>query len=404
MNRADRAKNQGNRRRFPGPALLLLFALFLSATPLIGAEIRITTWNLDWFPNGKPQEMSPERQQQRITEAADVLRPLNPDIILLQEMKDYDTCARLGEAIEPHKYQVAICSAFKQGPGIGKQQVAILAKENAQAAWSEPWKSMEGVDPPRGFAFAWFKIRGADVGIYSVHLKSNLVIRGDKAVEREKNVHKREVAARQLIGHMHEVLEGKLPAVKSVVVGGDFNTNAEEFADDTSLETLVKAGFASCMQNIAPTMRVTHPGGHGYPDTTFDYIFARNANVSAPEIIRTKASDHLPVTCTVTIPSTSETIAANGNRQPATEHAADTVPAMLRNSDAGAANASTTASAIATPATAYVTITQPITIKVPYGTTVLQPGTKLPVVARNPQTVNVRYMDAVYPLPAGATN
>jgi endonuclease/exonuclease/phosphatase family metal-dependent hydrolase len=160
---------------------------------------------------------------------------------------------------------VSICSAFKEHGGVGKQQVAILAKENAQAAWAEKWKSMEGIDPPRGFAFAWFKIRGADVGIYSVHLKSNLIMRGDKAEGREKNVHKREVAARQVVGHIHEVIEAKMPNVRSIVVGGDFNTNAEEFADDTSLETLVKAGFASCMNNVAPTMRVTHPAGMVIP-------------------------------------------------------------------------------------------------------------------------------------------
>jgi len=51
-------------------------------------------------------------------------------------------------------------------------QVAILSKYQAQAAWSEPWKSMNGVDPPRGFAFAWFKIGNEDIGVYSVHLKS----------------------------------------------------------------------------------------------------------------------------------------------------------------------------------------------------------------------------------------
>jgi hypothetical protein len=62
---------------------------------------------------------------------------------------------------------VAICSAFKEPfhSGLGRQQVAILSKYQAQAAWSEPWKSMNGVDPPRGFAFAWFKIGKTDVGI-----------------------------------------------------------------------------------------------------------------------------------------------------------------------------------------------------------------------------------------------
>ncbi len=50
--------------------------------------------------------------------------------------------------IHPGAYQIAICSAFKGA----KQQEAIIAKIPAQAAWSEAWKSMEGIDPPRGFA------------------------------------------------------------------------------------------------------------------------------------------------------------------------------------------------------------------------------------------------------------
>ncbi|MGB9476706.1 MAG: endonuclease/exonuclease/phosphatase family protein, partial [Candidatus Udaeobacter sp.] len=74
------------------------------------AKFRVTTWNLEWFPNGSAHDATPEAQAQRITAAADVLRPINPDIILLQEVRDYDACARLGEAIAPRMYHVAICS------------------------------------------------------------------------------------------------------------------------------------------------------------------------------------------------------------------------------------------------------------------------------------------------------
>ena len=135
-------------------AAFLAFAI----TGYSGAQtVRCTTWNLQWFPNGSANEASSEQQNQRIKEAADVLRPINPDIVLLQEVRDYDACARLGEAIAPGIYHVAICSAFREPfhSGLGRQQVAILCKYYAQAAWSEPWKSMNGIDPPRGFAFAW---------------------------------------------------------------------------------------------------------------------------------------------------------------------------------------------------------------------------------------------------------
>jgi endonuclease/exonuclease/phosphatase family metal-dependent hydrolase len=165
------------RPAFANRALLALLTAFVVGSDLSNSaeqtKVRITTWNLEWFPNGSANEAPAEQQNQRIKEAADVLRSINPDIILLQEVRDYEACARLDEAIAPGVYHVAICSAFREPfqNGLGKQQVAILSKFQAQAAWAEPWKSMNGVDSPRGFAFAWFKIGNEEIGVYSVHLK-----------------------------------------------------------------------------------------------------------------------------------------------------------------------------------------------------------------------------------------
>src|SRR6516162_9942071 len=54
--------------------------------------VRCTTWNLEWFPNDSAKETPAAQQEQRIKEAADVLRPIDPDIILLQGVRDYDVC------------------------------------------------------------------------------------------------------------------------------------------------------------------------------------------------------------------------------------------------------------------------------------------------------------------------
>src|SRR4029077_12957044 len=205
--------------------------LALSITGYSGAQtVKCTTWNLEWFPNGSAKERPAAQQKQRIKEAADVLRPINPDIILLQEVRDYDVCERLGEAIAPGVYHVTICSAFKEPfqRGLGKQQVAILSKYQPQAAWAESWKSMNGVDPPRGFAFAWFKIGNENIGVYSVHLKSNLITHGDPATETAKNSAKREVAVAQLMAHVRDIIEKTMLAMKGIVIGGDFNTNHDQ--------------------------------------------------------------------------------------------------------------------------------------------------------------------------------
>ena len=66
-------------------------------------------------PECSAREATQEKQAQRVKAAADVLKELNPDILLLQEVRDYDACNRLAEAIEPGAYTLAICSAFKGG-------------------------------------------------------------------------------------------------------------------------------------------------------------------------------------------------------------------------------------------------------------------------------------------------
>jgi Endonuclease/Exonuclease/phosphatase family. len=240
---------------------------------------------------------TPEKQAQRIGAAADVLKKLDPDILLLQEMRDYDACVRLGEAIHPGAYQVAICSAFKGA----KQQEAIVAKIPAQAAWSEAWKSMEGIDPPRGFAFAWFKIGNAEIGVYSLHLKSNRITHGDKEIETAQNIRKREVSIQQLLVHIHDVIETVIPPIKGLIIGGDFNTNHDQaiFAAEKTLDTLTSATYESVFEGIPFEQRITHPSSHGFPDATFDYLFGKNVRFENPVITLTNVSDHLPVTCDV---------------------------------------------------------------------------------------------------------
>jgi hypothetical protein len=69
--------------------------------------------------------------------------------------------------------------------------------------------------------------------------------------------------------------------------------------------------------------------------------------------------------------------------------------------------------AVATPVTVLktpsatpqsITLTAPVMIQIPYGQTTLQPGTKLPVVSRDAQTVVIEYMGAKYPIPASSTD
>jgi len=88
-----------------------------------------------------------------------------------------------------------------------------------------------------------------------------------------------------------------------VIIGGDFNTNKDQpmFASEKTLSTLTDAGFRNCMEELPLPKRVTHPGNHGFPDATFDYLFSVNAASTPALITPSDVSDHYPVTCHFTV-------------------------------------------------------------------------------------------------------
>src|SRR5262245_53330433 len=162
---------------------------------------------------------------------------------------------------------------------------------------------MEGIDPPRGFAFAWFKIGNANIGVYSVHLKSNLVTQADSVAETAKNIRKREIAIDQLMTHVRDFIGAKIPAINRFIIGGDFNTNHGQamFAAEKTLDTLGTGALRNVFEKLPFEQRITHPGTNGFPDATFDYFFGKNVLRGKPIITQTNVSDHLPVTCEVII-------------------------------------------------------------------------------------------------------
>jgi hypothetical protein len=64
--------------------------------------------------------------------------------------------------------------------------------------------------------------------VYSVHLKSNLVLQGQKDAELALDIQKREIAATQLVNHMGNVVSKAMPMITSVVIAGDLNTNQDQ--------------------------------------------------------------------------------------------------------------------------------------------------------------------------------
>jgi len=89
-----------------------------------------------------------------------------------------------------------------------------------------------------------------------------------------------------------------MPTIKGIVIAGDFNTNHDQamFTAERTLDSLADAGYQNGFEGLALSERVTHPGSHGFPDATFDPIFAKGLTALQSTVTRTKASDHWPVT------------------------------------------------------------------------------------------------------------
>ncbi len=148
----------------------LALALSVLGPSVQGQTLRVTSWNLEPPNVARTNGAAAATNDISIPAAAKALKQLQPDVILLQQARDWNTCEKLAQALKPAKYNVAVCSAFRDARTgtLRKQQVAILAKAKAYSSWSEPWRN-RGVPPlPGGFAFAAFQVGKQRVGLFSV--------------------------------------------------------------------------------------------------------------------------------------------------------------------------------------------------------------------------------------------
>jgi endonuclease/exonuclease/phosphatase family metal-dependent hydrolase len=278
----------------------IIFCLLIAAFNVYCSDFSVVTWNLEWFPSGSSKGFaSKEIESKRISSVAETLKQINGDIVILQEVRDRQACKELVEALKPLKYTVSICTQFKDafGGAVGLQQIAIISKLQATASWAENWNTVSISDPPRGFAFASFRVGTNDIGVYGVHLKSNLT-RGDIERGRQLNILKRELAAEKVMRHINESPFIRTNQMEVVIVGGDFNTTLDqnEFASERTLTIFKENQFESGYEGIDLEQRITIPGKGKYPDATFDYLFVRPKSISSKPIITpVSVSDHFPV-------------------------------------------------------------------------------------------------------------
>ena len=262
----------GGRRRNP----VLGIAWFSLALVILGQScfaetVRVTTWNLEPMPAAGTNDS-------RIPDAAAVLRKLNPDVILLQQVRDWRMCEQLAQALKPADYSVCVCSSFREARtgSLSNQQVAILSRARAYFSWSEAWRSQGETALPGGLAFAAFQLGKQRVGFYSVRAGT--------------------ASIGQLLEQVGSVRGWVTNQVQVSVIAGTFEAGAQ----GASVRLLEQAGFGDAFLETPVAERVTAAGKGGQPGVMANYIFTQPAGCATnPRILPAAVSGHYPVTCDV---------------------------------------------------------------------------------------------------------
>lgn len=278
--------------------LLVLAASLLAPPSRADVPLRVMTWNLRWFPGGAPGA-SPDERARQLREVATVIARVDPDVLLLQEVRGLSDVEEL-LAAAGGKLSVQVVSRFRDANGaLSLQQLAACSRAPATAAWSAPWER-GWAGAPRGYAHARLDVGGTIVHVYTLHLKSNL---GRDPV---LNASKREDAVEQVLAHLERMrAETGSP---HAILAGDFNVSPEidgrAVVGERTLTLPIEHGFFWPFEGVPAADRVTIRGSKGLPDACFDHVFVRGLGRPVARVLSdARGSDHLPVVVDLVVPA-----------------------------------------------------------------------------------------------------
>jgi endonuclease/exonuclease/phosphatase family metal-dependent hydrolase len=263
-------------------------------SPQSRKEISIVTWNIEWYP-GKRRHADEEEIAAHKDSVKSALCAIDPDILLAQEIRDWQAFAELCDAV-PGLRPIVVSAFRAEDTGeYWPQQVGIASKLPAMAGWSEFWR-VGPVHPRRGFGVIVVPINENQLMlVYNLHLKSNRAADENEAM---RNVAMRDESIRQLLDHISEMENIFLPGrIAAVIIGGDFNTNQDRQFGDRVHESLTQAGFVNAWHDTPRKGRLTWRGHESFEPTTLDHIYVRGLPSPRAELITVpdNTSDHWPV-------------------------------------------------------------------------------------------------------------
>jgi endonuclease/exonuclease/phosphatase family metal-dependent hydrolase len=284
---------------------LALLCLLLSSLITAAAEpLRFVTWNLEWFPGLRPTA-SAEEADKHMKQSQEVLKKLNPDIFVAEEIRDWAVFHELVSAVPG--LTVHVVSSFRdtESGRIRNQQIGIASKLKCRGAWWENWAA-NYPNISRGFSFA--ALEQPDGGLlmtYGIHLKSNAG--GNSEAGAANNTAMRNEQTKQLLSHK-QTIETAFTGQKIAgwIAAGDFNTNHDGHFSDQVIEMMTKGGYYNTWAKVPREKRLTwrNAPDSPYEPTTFDYIFTQGIKQTEAFILDAprEVSDHFPVGIRVMAP------------------------------------------------------------------------------------------------------
>ena len=283
----------------------LSLGLLLLPSSGFAETIRVTAWNLQ-----PPAGRTAGTNDAFFAETTAALKELVPDVILLQGADDWQTCARLAQALKPADYRVLTCSAFRDSRtgAASPQQVAILARQQGYFSWSEAWQATGQTGAVGGFAFAAIRFGKQRVGFYSAQIE------GPARQELEGGAG--ESVVRQLLAQVSSVKQwvDNRPGIFVVATSLASERESATSAPAEGLRFFDEAGFADVIRQMPPAERMAFSRNASRPDAATDRIFiAPPALASPPQILRVSAARHCPLTCEIEL-SPGKPAAVSDNR------------------------------------------------------------------------------------------
>jgi endonuclease/exonuclease/phosphatase family metal-dependent hydrolase len=279
-------------------ALAVLLVACVPRPPALAASapatVRVATWNVKNFfdahddPRKDDEVVSEAEVARKVEQLATVLRELDADVVLLQEVENVALLNRLALAAAPLQYGAWL----REGGDPRGIDVALLAKSR-MLRYESHLKDLDSRGNPlwsRDLVEAHLEVGGRHVIVLGSHLKSKRISRSDDR-RREQAERMRAVA---------DGVRARFPSAL-VVVAGDLNDDP----DSWSLAPLLEDG---AWEDVGARLPAESAWTWSSRSTRsrIDYVIVPDAQAarvrsvlvwSSPAVMQ--ASDHRPVVATI---------------------------------------------------------------------------------------------------------